>query len=87
MNMMVWSGLLKLTAFGDNMKNYQFRTNWLGQLVLQRRTIVNTGYFGEPEYGYVSATTQDLKHYYQQLHQLQHCSCGTQREMFEQDCG
>ncbi len=84
---MDWSGLLKLTELGANMKNYQFRTNWLGQLVLQRRIIVNIGYFGEPKYDYVNATTQDLKHYYRQLYERESSTCTQQRELFEQQCG
>ena len=72
----------------SKMKNYQFRTNWLGHIVLQRRVIVSIGSFGDPEHGYVDATTQDLRDYYAQLHTLaEPCSCNTQRELFEQQCG
>lgn len=50
------------------MNNYQFRTNWRGQLVLQR---LNTyrNQFGDREYQWEDATTKDLKHYYQQLYE------------------
>ena len=69
------------------MKNYQFRTNWLGQLVLQRRVVVNVGSFGDREYGWCDANTTDLQHYYVQLYQHQPAHPPTQRELFEQQCG
>jgi hypothetical protein len=58
------------------MKNYQFRTNWRGQLILQR---LNTyrNQFGDREYQWEDANTQDLKHYYEQLCKIQ-TSCAGQ---------
>ena len=68
------------------MKNYRFRNNWLGLIVLQRLTSVR-GRFGELEYSWRDATTQDLRDYYKTLCQLEPCTCQTQRELFEQQCG
>jgi hypothetical protein len=68
------------------MTNYQFRTNWRGQLVLQRLHSCR-GQFGDREYHWSDATATDLKNYYQQLGKLQNCcDCQQQRELFEQEC-
>ncbi len=52
------------------MKNYQFRTNWRGQLVLQRLC----GYrdlWGDMYTYWRDADTTDLKDYYEQLCKIQ----------------
>ncbi len=65
------SGLLNGTVPGDNVKNYQFRTNWRGKLVLQYRdkyySLRTHGY----EYYWRDADTTDLKDYYEQLCKIQ----------------
>lgn len=81
MNMMAWSGLLKLTVLGTNMNNYQFRTNWLGQLVLQRLHTTRDRW-GDRCYEWLDATATDLK-YYQELYHTP----DTVREQFERQCG
>lgn len=72
------------------MKNYQFRTNYFGQLVLQRKKAIAQSRFGDQEYAYVDAGAEDLKDYYNQvfiLENTQSCNCKTQRELFESQCG
>ena len=70
------------------MKRYQFRTNWRGQLILQRRYSQPSGYFGDREYVWYDADTSDLKDYYEQLHNLQtSCACQEQRRQFDAECG
>lgn len=69
------------------MKNYQFRTNWCGQIILQRLHSQPTGYFGDRKYFYEDADVGDLKHYYLQLHNLQNSATNSQRELFESECG
>lgn len=69
------------------MKNYQFRTNWLGQLVLQH-LVKYRDQWGGPEFEWHDANTQDLQDYYVQLYRLTQCAqTPTQRELFEQQCG
>lgn len=69
------------------MTNYQFRTNWRGQLVLQRLHSCR-GQFGDREYHWSDATTQDLKNYYEQLCKIQAaCACQEQRSLFDMECG
>lgn len=52
------------------MNNYQFRTNWLGQLILQRH-VYTQRWYGDKYYAWQDATAQDLKDYYEQLYTLQ----------------
>lgn len=69
------------------MKNYQFRTNWRGKLILQR---LNTyrDQFGDREYLWEDATTQDLKTYYEQLCKIQNPpTCQELRSLFDSQCG
>lgn len=49
-----------------NLPDYQFRTNWLGQCILQRRALYTNG-----SIGWIDCTAQDLRDYYQELIQLQ----------------
>ncbi len=57
------------------MKNYQFRTNWRGKLILQRQLYTRSSW-GDKYYYWRDATTQDLKDYYEQLCPLQtSCAC------------
>ncbi len=71
------------------MKNYQFRTNWLGHLVLQRRVVVNIGSFGDREYYWCDADTTDLQHYYATLAAIAQLvnPVPTTRDLFEAECG
>jgi hypothetical protein len=58
------------------MNNYQFRTNWRGQLVLQYRDKYYNVRTWSHEYYWRDATTQDLKDYYEQLCKIQApCAC------------
>lgn len=69
------------------MKNYQFRTNWRGKLILQR-LIKYRDQFGGPDFQWRDATTQDLKDYYEQFCNLQNtCACQEQRRLFDASCG
>lgn len=87
MNMMEWSGLLKLTVLGVNVKNYQFRTNWRGKLILQCQDY-NRDQWGDKYYYWRDATTQDLKDYYAKLYPVQKpCSCQELRCRFDAECG
>lgn len=52
------------------MKNYQFRTNWRGQLILQRLVSYRNSW-GDKHYCWRDADTQDLKDYYEQLYTVQ----------------
>ena len=52
------------------MKNYQFRTNWRGKLVLQCQDY-RRDQWGDKCYCWRDATTQDLKDYYEQLYTVQ----------------
>lgn len=63
------------------MNCYQFRTNWLGQLVLQRLHKLHTRY-GDREYEWRDARTQDLRAYYQHTNKTSNT-----REQFERECG
>jgi hypothetical protein len=57
------------------MKNYQFRTNWRGQLVLQRLDS-DRDRWGDKYNYWRDATTQDLKDYYEQLCKISNpCAC------------
>jgi hypothetical protein len=68
------------------MNNYQFRTNWRNQLVLQR-LYTTRDRWGDPEHEWRDASATDLKYYYQQLGKLQNCcACQQQRELFESQC-
>jgi hypothetical protein len=76
-----------LCSFGDNMKVFQFRTNWRGQLILQR---LNTyrNQFGDREHCWEDASTSDLKTYYEQLCNLQNpCASQELRGLFDAECG
>lgn len=69
------------------MKNYQFRTNWRGQLILQRQVSYRTGY-GDREYRWRDANTQDLKDYYEQLCKVQApCACQELGRLPNAECG
>jgi hypothetical protein len=73
-----------LAGRGIQMTNYQFRTNWRGQLVLQRLDS-DRDRWGDKYNYWRDAQTSDLKDYYQQL-----CCLQTQhniREQFERECG
>ena len=52
------------------MNNYQFRTNWRGQLILQRQRHT-CGIWGDKRYYWRDATVEDLKDYYEQLCKIQ----------------
>jgi hypothetical protein len=52
------------------MNNYQFRTNWRGRLILQRRDTYRF-VWGDPYYRWRDATVEDLKDYYEQLCKIQ----------------
>jgi len=56
---------------------FQFRTNWLNQLVLQRLHTTRDRW-GDQCYEWRDATTPDLKIYYEQLCQLQN-PCASQK--------
>lgn len=69
------------------MKHWQFRTNWRGQLILQRRVSYRTGY-GDREYRWRDANTQDLKDYYEQLCKVQAaCACQELGRLPNAECG
>jgi hypothetical protein len=69
------------------MKNYRFRTNWRGKLVLQRLHKYRDQW-GGPDFRWEDATIQDLKDYYEQLCKVQNpCSCQEQRRLFDAQCG
>jgi hypothetical protein len=52
------------------MKHYQFRTNWRGQLVLQR-LCWDRDRWGDKYNYWRDATATDLKNYYEQLCKIQ----------------
>ena len=52
------------------MKNYQFRTNWRGKLVLQCQDY-RRDQWGDKYYYWRDATATDLKDYYEQLYTIQ----------------
>lgn len=52
------------------MNNFQFRTNWRGQLVLQRQWYTRVRW-GDKNYYWQDADTTDLQDYYKQLYELQ----------------
>jgi hypothetical protein len=52
------------------MTNYQFRSNWHGKLILQRK-IMCRRWYGDKYFDWRDATTTDLKDYYEQLYTLQ----------------
>lgn len=52
------------------MNNYQFRINWLGHLVLQRKFMYNR-FYGDKYFVWHDASVEDLKDYYEQLYHLQ----------------
>jgi hypothetical protein len=65
------------------MNTYQFRTNFLGQVILQRRVRYTTG-----DIGWQDATASDLRDYYAELYRLQtNALSQRQRELFELECG
>jgi hypothetical protein len=65
------------------MNTYQFRTNFLGQVILQRRVRYTTG-----DIGWQDATASDLRDYYAELYRLQTNALSQhQRELFELECG
>jgi hypothetical protein len=69
------------------MNNYQFRTNWRGKLILQRKFHARDKW-GDKYYYWQDANTTDLKHYYEQLCQIQKpCACQEQRRLFDAECG
>ena len=69
------------------MKHYRFRTNWLGQLVLQANYVRFTNR-GDREYFWQDATVNDLENYYEQLHAIQKpCACQEQRRLPNANCG
>ena len=55
------------------MIGWRFRTNWRGKLILQRRirTMRMIGPSADPCYEWRDATTEDLGHYYSQLHKVE----------------
>ena len=70
------------------MNNYQFRTNWRGQLILQRQVRGWNIYTRSPGLYWRDATAQDLKDYYEQLCKIQAaCACQEQRSLFDAQCG
>lgn len=65
------------------MDDYQFRTNWLGQVILQRRVV-----YLNATTGWQDATAQDLKDYYAELYELQKLGVAQeQRRLFDSQCG
>jgi len=65
---------------------FQFRTNWRGQLILERLHTTRDRW-GDRCYEWRDATATDLKYYYQQLGKLENrCGCQQQRELFESEC-
>lgn len=48
-----------------HLQDYQFRTNWLGRCILQRRVQYQDGTIG-----WIDAKSEDLRDYYQELLQL-----------------
>lgn len=65
------------------MNTYQFRTNFLGQVILQRRVRYTSG-----DIGWQDATASDLRDYYAELYRLQTQSLTQhQRDLFELECG
>ncbi len=68
------------------MKNYQFRTNWRGQLVLQRLDW-DRDRWGDKYNYWRDADTTDLKDYYEQLCKIQAPpACQEQRSLFLTEC-
>jgi hypothetical protein len=57
-----------LPGHNGQMKNYQFRTNWRGKLVLQRQQYI-LDKWGDKQYYWTDATVSDLKEYYQQIYE------------------
>jgi hypothetical protein len=53
------------------MNNYQFRTNWRGQLILRRQVRGWDIYTRSPGLYWRDATAADLKDYYEQLCKIQ----------------
>ena len=69
------------------MNNYQFRTNWRGKLILQRRYTARDRW-GDRYQFWRDATTTDLKDYYEQLCKVQAPCAGQElRRLFDADCG
>lgn len=69
------------------MTEFQFRTNWRGQLLLQRLHTPRDRW-GDPYYEWQDATTQDLKDYYAELHQVQAPpACQELRRRFDAESG
>jgi hypothetical protein len=69
------------------MTKYQFRTNWRGQLVLQRLDW-DRDRWGDKYNYWRDATSEDLKNYYEQLCKIQTaCACQEQRSLFDMECG
>lgn len=69
------------------MKNYQFRTNWRGKLILQR-LVKYRDQFGGPDFEWEDATTQDLKDYYAELCKIQNTpTCQELRRRYDAECG
>jgi hypothetical protein len=53
------------------MNNYQFRTNWRGQLILRRQVPGWNIYTRSPGLYWRDAAVEDLKDYYEQLCKIQ----------------
>lgn len=69
------------------MKNYQFRTNWRGKLILQRQDY-GRDRWGDKGYYWRDADAGDLKDYYAELCKLQATpTCQEQRRLFDAQCG
>lgn len=67
------------------MNNYKFRTNLVGQLVLQYRAQYRD-HWGDPQYRWRDADIGDLQEYYNYLARLQDPRQSI-REEFEAQCG
>jgi hypothetical protein len=57
------------------MDDWQFHTNWIGLIVLQRKHTYRDQ-FGDMVVEFENATTHDLKDYYQDLYNLQGANSG-----------
>lgn len=83
MSTMDVSGLLNNTVLGSNMNDYQFRTNFIGQLILQRRVVWTNG-----TTGWQDAKAEDLRDYYAELFQLQApCTAPQQPGLWDSTAG
>lgn len=69
------------------MNHYRFRTNWGGLLILQR-LIKYRNRYGDPDFYWRDATTEDLKDYYAELCKIQTApTCQELRRRFDAECG